>query len=75
MLRKNKQTPQEQSDQEFNLALEVPAEQRPKGWRPFVRRNWKRIAAAACAAPAHAEHVQLAVPLAKVGELQRTAAF
>ena len=50
MLRKNKQTPQEQSDQEFNLALEVPAEQRPKGWRPFVRRNWKRIAAAACAA-------------------------
>ena len=35
---------------EFNLALEVPAEQRPKGWRPFVRRNWKRIAAAACAA-------------------------
>lgn len=50
MLRKNKQTPQEQSDQEFNLALEVPAEQEPKGWRPFVRRNWKRIAAAACAA-------------------------
>lgn len=50
MLRKKKQTPQEQSDQEFNLALEVPAEQRPKGWRPFVRRNWKRIAAAACAA-------------------------
>ena len=50
MLRKNKQTPQEQSDQEFNLALEVPAEQRPKGWRSFVRRNWKRIAAAACAA-------------------------
>ena len=50
MLRKNKQTPQEQSDQEFNLALEVPAEQRTKGWRPFVRRNWKRIAAAACAA-------------------------
>ena len=50
MLRKNKQTPQEQSDQEFNLALEVPAEQRPKGWRPFVRRNWKRIAAAACVA-------------------------
>ena len=50
MLRKDKQTPQEQSDQEFNLALEVPAEQRPKGWRPFVRRNWKRIAAAACAA-------------------------
>ena len=49
MLRKKKQTPQEQSDQEFNLALEVPAEQRPKGWRPFVRRNWKRIAAAACA--------------------------
>ena len=48
MLRKKKQTPQEQSDQEFNLALEVPAEQRPKGWRPFVRRNWKRIAAAAC---------------------------
>ena len=33
MLRKNKQTPQEQSDQEFNLALEVPAEQRPKGCR------------------------------------------
>lgn len=50
MLRKKKQPPQEQSDQEFNLALEVPAEQRPKGWRPFVRRNWKRIAAAACAA-------------------------
>ena len=50
MLRKKKQTPQEQSDQEFNLALEVPAEQEPKGWRPFVRRNWKRIAAAACAA-------------------------
>ena len=50
MLRKKKHTPQEQSDQEFNLALEVPAEQRPKGWRPFVRRNWKRIAAAACAA-------------------------
>ena len=50
MLRKKKQTPQEQSDQEFNLALEVPAEQRPKGWRPFVRRNWKRIAAAVCAA-------------------------
>ena len=50
MLRKKKQTPQEQSDQEFNLALEVPAEQRPKGWRPFVRRNWKRIAAAACVA-------------------------
>ena len=50
MLRKKKLTPQEQSDQEFNLALEVPAEQRPKGWRPFVRRNWKRIAAAACAA-------------------------
>ena len=50
MLRKNKQTPQEQSDQEFNLALEMPAEQRPKGWRSFVRRNWKRIAAAACAA-------------------------
>ena len=50
MLRKKKQTPQEQSDQEFNLALEVPAEQRPKGWRPFVRSNWKRIAAAACAA-------------------------
>ena len=50
MLRKNKQTPQEQSDQEFNLALEVPAEREPKGWRPFVRRNWKRIAAAACAA-------------------------
>ena len=50
MLRKKKQTPQEQSDQEFNLALEVPAEQRPKGWRPFVRRNWKRIAAATCAA-------------------------
>ena len=50
MLRKNKQPPQEQSDQEFNLALEVPAEQRPKGWMPFVRRNWKRIAAAACAA-------------------------
>lgn len=50
MLRKKKQTPQEQSDQEFNLALEVPAEKRPKGWRPFVRRNWKRIAAAACAA-------------------------
>jgi len=50
MLRKKKQPPQEQSDQEFNLALEVPAEQRPKGWRPFVRHNWKRIAAAACAA-------------------------
>ena len=50
MLRKNKQTPQEQSDQEFNLALEVPAEQRPKGWRPFVRRIWKRSAAAAGAA-------------------------
>ena len=50
MLRKKKQTPQEQSDQEFNLVLEVPAEQRPKGWRPFVRRNWKRIAVAACAA-------------------------
>ena len=50
MPRKKKQTPQEQSDQEFNLALEVPAEQRPKGWRTFVRRNWKRIAAAACAA-------------------------
>lgn len=50
MLRKKKQPPQEQSDQEFNLALEVPAEQEPKGWRPFVRRNWKRIAAAACAA-------------------------
>lgn len=50
MLRKKKQTPQEQSDQEFNLALEVPAEQELKGWRPFVRRNWKRIAAAACAA-------------------------
>ena len=50
MLRKKKQPPQEQSDQEFNLALEVPAEQRTKGWRPFVRRNWKRIAAAACAA-------------------------
>lgn len=31
MLRKKKQTPQEQSDQEFNLALEVPAEQEPKG--------------------------------------------
>lgn len=50
MLRKKKQPPQEQSDQEFNLALEVPAEQEPKGWRTFVRRNWKRIAAAACAA-------------------------
>lgn len=50
MLRKKKQTPQEQSDQKFNLALEVPAEQEPKGWRPFVRRNWKRIAAAVCAA-------------------------
>ena len=50
MLRKNKQTPQEQSDQEFNLALEVPAEQRPKGWKPFVRCNWKRIAAVACVA-------------------------
>ena len=35
MLRKKKQPPQEQSDQEFNLALEVPAEQRPKGWRPL----------------------------------------
>ena len=48
MLRRKKQLPQEQSDQNFNLALEVPAEQKPKGWKPFVKRNWKRIAAVVC---------------------------
>ena len=48
MLRRKKQLPQEQSDQDFNLALEVPAEQKPKGWKPFVKRNWKRIMAVVC---------------------------
>ncbi len=48
MLRRTKRPPQEQSDQEFNLALEVPAEQEPKGWKPFLKRNWKRITAVIC---------------------------
>ena len=48
MLRRKKQLPQEQSDQDFNLALEVPAEQKPKGWKPFVKQNWKRIVAVVC---------------------------
>ena len=48
MLRRKKQTPQETSDQEFNLALTTPEQPGEKGWKPFVKRNWKRILAAVC---------------------------
>ena len=48
MLRRKQQLPQEQSDQNFNLALEMPENQEPKGWKPFVKKNWKRIVAAVC---------------------------
>ena len=48
MLRRKKQTTQETSDQEFNLALTTPEQSGKKGWKPFVKRNWKRILAAVC---------------------------
>ena len=48
MLRRKKQMTQETSDQEFNLALTTPEQSGKKDWKPFVKRNWKRILAAVC---------------------------